>query len=73
MAHHLPARDDYVEMIGRARAATADALEQAKRSGNDTVALLYQKQLTDWDRLIARLRENTPLTQRRPRGLQTRG
>jgi len=55
--HHLPAREDYVEMLGRARAATAEALEEAKRTGNVTLLLLYQMQLADWDRLINRLQD----------------
>ena len=55
--HHLPSREDYLEMLGRIRATTADALEEAKQTGNATALLLYQKQLADWDRLIERLRD----------------
>jgi hypothetical protein len=55
--HHLPSREDYVEMLGRIRATTAEALAEAKRTGNVSVVLLYQMQLADWDRLIARLRD----------------
>jgi hypothetical protein len=44
-------------MLGRARAATAEALEEAKRTGNVTLSLLYQIQLADWDRLINRLQD----------------
>jgi len=56
LSHHLPSIEDYVEMLGRMRATTADALEEAKQTGNATTMLLYQKQLADWDRLIERLR-----------------
>ena len=44
-------------MLGRIRATTAEALAEAKRTGNVSVVLLYQMQLADWDRLIARLRD----------------
>ena len=61
MAHHLPTRDDYVEMLHRIRATTAEDLEEANRTGNVTMLLLYQLQLAKWDRLIARVRADDPL------------
>ena len=51
-------------MLGRARAATADALEEAKQSGNARAMLLYQLQLAKWDRLIERLRDEYPRASR---------
>lgn len=60
VSNHLPTRKDYVEMLGRARATTAEAVEEAKQAGNFTVLLLYQLQLADWDRLIERLRDGLP-------------
>jgi hypothetical protein len=59
VTRNLPTRKDYVEMLGRARATTAKALEEAKRTGNSTTVLLYQVQLVDWDRLIEQLREGS--------------
>jgi len=58
VTNYLPTREDYVEMLGRARAATAEALEEAKRTGNTTALLLYKVQLAQWDRLIARLQDD---------------
>jgi hypothetical protein len=47
-------------MLGRERATTADAIEAARQTGNITALLLFQRQLADWDRIIARLREDAP-------------
>jgi len=55
---YLPSREDYIEMLGRARTPTAKALEEAKRTGNVTLLGLYHLALADWDRLIARLRDD---------------
>ena len=42
-------------MLEKARRNTADALVQAKRTGNLVLLLNYQLQLADWDRLIERM------------------
>jgi hypothetical protein len=60
MTNSLPSRADYVGMLGRTRPTTAKGLEETRRSGNVAALLLYQVQLTDWDRLIERLRDNVP-------------
>jgi hypothetical protein len=52
----LPSRDDFLEMLGKARRNTADAIVHAKRTGNLVLLLNYQLQLADWDRLIERMR-----------------
>ena len=52
----LPSRGDFLEMLVKARRNTADALVQAKRTGNLLLLLNYQLQLADWDRLIERMR-----------------
>jgi hypothetical protein len=62
MTSYLPTREDYVEMLGRARAATAEALNEASEAGNLALSLRYQVQLADWDRLITRLRDSNPFT-----------
>ena len=62
VTNYLPTREDYVEMLGRARAATAEALNEASEAGNLALLLRYQVQLADWDRLIMRLRDNNPFT-----------
>jgi hypothetical protein len=59
MVPYLPTRADYVEMLGRAREAVADALEEATRTRHATVVLLFQTELADWDRLIARLQKTS--------------
>jgi len=58
VTHHLPSREDYIEMLGRARATTAKALEEAKGTGNVTLLGLYHRELAGWDRLIAQLRDD---------------
>jgi len=45
-------------MLGRARATTAHAVDEAKRAGNVVLLLQYQMQLADWDRLIERVQNN---------------
>jgi hypothetical protein len=58
VTNHLPTKEDYVEMLGRARATTAHAVDEAKRAGNVVLLLQYQMQLADWDRLIERVQNN---------------
>jgi hypothetical protein len=55
---HLPTREDYVEMLGRAHANAAKALAQAKQSGNRVLLLRYQLELAGWERLIERIQDN---------------
>lgn len=57
ITYHLPSREAYVEMIVRARATTAEILEEAQRSGDATLILLYEAELADWDRLLAQSRK----------------
>jgi hypothetical protein len=52
---HLPSRDDFLEMLVKARRNTADAVAEAKRTCNVALLLDYQLQLADWDRLIKRM------------------
>jgi hypothetical protein len=58
VTNHLPTRADYIEMLGKARAATAHAIDEAKKAGNPVLLLQYELQLADWDKLIGRLRDN---------------
>jgi hypothetical protein len=44
-------------VLERARAAVADAVEEAARTRHATVVLLLQSELADWERLISRLQK----------------
>lgn len=57
---HLPTREEWVEMLGKARANTAEAVGKAKQAGNLALLLQYQVQLAGWDRLIDRIRDTNP-------------
>lgn len=54
VTNHLPTRGDFLAMLKTARANTATALAEARRSGNHVLLLQYELQLADWDRLIER-------------------
>ena len=49
---HLPCRADFIEMLGRARAVTAEALAQAEPAANYSLLQQYQWQLANWNWLI---------------------
>ena len=65
IARHLPTHRDFLEMLERARAVTAEALAQAERTGNRFLFLKCQSELSNWDTLIERTRA-VPLKRRKP-------
>ena len=49
-----PSQVDFLEMLRKARRNTAEAVAEAKRTGNLTLLLEYQLELAKWDKLIER-------------------
>jgi hypothetical protein len=52
----LPTRKDFLEMMTRARIVITEAITTAEQAGNHSLALRYQVELVNWDRLIGRMR-----------------
>lgn len=53
--------EDFLKMLVRARAVTAEALAQAERAANCSRLLQYQLQLANWDGLIGWMGRAAPL------------